>query len=544
MIKKLLCVIFLVLLAGEVQGATYYAGPTGSGTDCTSGSPCTYTYALATKAGAGDTVIGKAGYAVEAGFVQPKAVANITLQCETTRACTIANGAAAGSRVLHQSAGATGLIIDGMVLDASGDETSCITQDSGSAVPALTLTNNSLINYKTNALLSAKMQALTASGNILSSSYAGNTQGYAIITVASGTVSITGDTITANNMGTTARGVDISVNTGVATALVVSNNAITLSAAAGTTAVTAILGSGATTYDVSGNAITITGTTSGAASAVIINAGTIAATRAYIHHNTGNLNGTVGYYVRIGPDDDAGAYANSISDIRLYNNNISNANHGFFVGWQTGAQIYNNIGTGAAIGASFKHCTNSLAYNNLFVGTLTRPMTGGALRDKASAGTAFYNNTHIAGGPSENCIYATQSDDTTVQSTAMTYKNNLCYGSATSTNLIYTNFANTSTITAVNNNQYYSAGTTTATPFNYRGTGYNFSDWKGTAGYDLAGASLNPGLNASYVPTNAQYGDKPTTDKDRNDTSWKLDASTGLWTIGAIQQPGVMNRKR
>jgi hypothetical protein len=48
--------LILIFSVGTAQAATYYAGPSGSGTTCSDVSPCTLTYAIETKAQSGDTV--------------------------------------------------------------------------------------------------------------------------------------------------------------------------------------------------------------------------------------------------------------------------------------------------------------------------------------------------------------------------------------------------------------------------------------------------------------------------------------------------------
>ena len=53
---KYIFTILILLFAGQGWATTYYVTTTGSGTDCTEGSPCAYNYAINTKATAGDTV--------------------------------------------------------------------------------------------------------------------------------------------------------------------------------------------------------------------------------------------------------------------------------------------------------------------------------------------------------------------------------------------------------------------------------------------------------------------------------------------------------
>jgi len=65
-------------------GATYYAGPSGSGTDCTYESPCTVKYAVETKAIANDTIVLKDGTYTET-VARPQTVnitVNLTIQAE------------------------------------------------------------------------------------------------------------------------------------------------------------------------------------------------------------------------------------------------------------------------------------------------------------------------------------------------------------------------------------------------------------------------------------------------------------------------------
>lgn len=55
--KRLLIILILLMLPVSGWGATYYASPTGSGTTCSEGSPCTFEYAVETKGQNGDTII-------------------------------------------------------------------------------------------------------------------------------------------------------------------------------------------------------------------------------------------------------------------------------------------------------------------------------------------------------------------------------------------------------------------------------------------------------------------------------------------------------
>ena len=59
--KKLIGIILAVLISSSAYAASWYAGPSGSGTACTSGTPCTLEYAIETKASSGDTVYAQDG---------------------------------------------------------------------------------------------------------------------------------------------------------------------------------------------------------------------------------------------------------------------------------------------------------------------------------------------------------------------------------------------------------------------------------------------------------------------------------------------------
>jgi hypothetical protein len=53
--RKILYIVVILALACPAWAATYYASPSGSGTTCSEGSPCTLTYAVETKADDGNT---------------------------------------------------------------------------------------------------------------------------------------------------------------------------------------------------------------------------------------------------------------------------------------------------------------------------------------------------------------------------------------------------------------------------------------------------------------------------------------------------------
>lgn len=70
MTKKIFLFIIVALMidSAPLLAAIYYASPTGSGTTCSEGLPCSYKYTIETKASAGDTVTITAGtYSIDTG---------------------------------------------------------------------------------------------------------------------------------------------------------------------------------------------------------------------------------------------------------------------------------------------------------------------------------------------------------------------------------------------------------------------------------------------------------------------------------------------
>jgi hypothetical protein len=73
----MVCLITFLAIATEVNSATWYTSPTGSGTTCSEASPCTLTYTINTKSASGDTIIVTPG-SYSGGFTLNKTNVTIT----------------------------------------------------------------------------------------------------------------------------------------------------------------------------------------------------------------------------------------------------------------------------------------------------------------------------------------------------------------------------------------------------------------------------------------------------------------------------------
>jgi hypothetical protein len=82
LVISILLLLFVAPAMAACPTATCYADPAGSGTDCTTGTPCDIEYAIETKASAGDTVIAKTGTYTGMGSLAVSD-ANLTIEADT-----------------------------------------------------------------------------------------------------------------------------------------------------------------------------------------------------------------------------------------------------------------------------------------------------------------------------------------------------------------------------------------------------------------------------------------------------------------------------
>ena len=239
-----------------------------------------------------------------------------------------------------------------------------------------------------------------------------------------------------------------------------------------------VFGTNLASIEVNGGSFLYTGGPS-FVSAVNINEGASVTTSCLIHGLTGDLGAPygVGYLIMVGSDVDPGANANHITNLRVYNNNLENSNHGILLGYVTGGAVYNNITNQTVIGIISKYSTNNVYYNNI----IKNVTTGGALRAKGGTGASFYNNT-VTLGASGVGIYTSDG------STANTFKNNILYTSQS--NFAFANILSGSA--TITNNVYYSTQALPAQTWNDGGNSYGtFMAWQG-AGFDVGSSFSDP----------------------------------------------------
>lgn len=128
----LLTTLLILILPCIVGAATYYASPTGSGTDCSIGVPCALYYAVETKAAAGDTIIVNDGTYTGSDDLGSNTQIdvsdnNLTIQADNAGQAIIdgdglypTGGYSTGNGALIViNTGVTGVTIDGLVLRRS-----------------------------------------------------------------------------------------------------------------------------------------------------------------------------------------------------------------------------------------------------------------------------------------------------------------------------------------------------------------------------------------------------------------------------------------
>lgn len=144
---------FLFFGVGRAWGATYYAGPTGSGTTCSLAAPCALDYTVATKAGSGDTVIALSGtYGPFNGITfagVPKTV--------TTDGGIVTVSFNSGQSGFYLSSGAAGSVINGFTFTGAG--TYNIDNRASNVI---------ISNCTFDSLLGTAIYNITGTGNIVS----------------------------------------------------------------------------------------------------------------------------------------------------------------------------------------------------------------------------------------------------------------------------------------------------------------------------------------------------------------------------------------
>ncbi|MEO6536115.1 MAG: choice-of-anchor Q domain-containing protein [Candidatus Paceibacterota bacterium] len=206
---------------------------------------------------------------------------------------------------------------------------------------------------------------------------------------------------------------------------------------------------------------------------------------AVVANNTLNLNftGTTSpgsHGILVGEDSSATSSVmfQKLNNSLIYGNtvigNATNAlyEHGIMIGNQSGGEVYNNKVDFSLHGFIAKGTTGSFFHNNIALHSL-----GEALRAKAAINTKFYNNVGVlVSGYASYGILVNEDSSVGLYSSGDDFKNNIIYSQVNPTNaLVQVNTGNTATFS---NNGYYSLGTT---PFSYQGTAYGTAAAWGSA---------------------------------------------------------------
>ena len=255
---------------------------------------------------------------------------------------------------------------------------------------------------------------------------------------------------------------------------------------------TAIFSEGCSNYDIHDNTLSGTGNDRGTF-CNIQNHATLTVDSCKVYNNSGGMtlsSGLTGYLVGIG-DETTSAGDNSISNIHVYGNDLHSADHGYWVGFNTGARFENNIATNTDVALVSKGDTDSI-----FAGNLIKQCASSALYSKGSSGTQFCNNTHVI-ETGYDSISQKAGVNGAVNSTDIEFKNNITYATASPTKCTETDAANTATFT--NNYYHYTDGAIPANSFNYQGNNYaDLAAWEAAVATASDNTEADPLVNTDY----------------------------------------------
>lgn len=388
-------------------------------------------------------------------------------------------------RIIHEVQGGQGLTIGPIVLDAQNSTSVNITTDSTNPVTSLTLNGTKLLNPTTNFISAGHLTNFSWNNVIAQAASLSSSAITMISTVSGGTWNMTGGTLTVSQF-TGLNGTQMLYmhpGGGYSTNLVVSG--VTMSFAnTNNKDIYALYGQGLASYLIHDNVINITGGT--APTAMLFNnyiaTQGVATSFCHIYNNTGTISSTAGSQIFVGDDSNVAIpNPNSISDIQVYNNNFTGANHGIAFGWVTGWKAWNNTISNATIGLLGKYTTNGIASYNVINGG---PLSGGALRAKGGSGDKYLNNTIIVNQDGSNCE---QSDNT---SSGIIFKNNIC--SASSNTIGKFAIVETGSAATFDNNDYYTGNPLPVSAWSYGVDTYaTMVNWQ-SAGHDINSIINNP----------------------------------------------------
>lgn len=463
---------------------------------------CTVTKATSTSVTAGDTIVINDGVYSEASYVNVSRP-NLTINSETDYGAVI-QAATNTTRVMHVLTANSGLILGKVVVDAQNVQSVCVTFDSGNDVAQFTMHGTKLLNPTQNWLTGSHLRNLTMDGGWQAlSNNAGVSYGFALNGGASsnGAYNITDGTITQTNIGSVTS-VAINLNPLQSGLIVnISHIAINKTTTSQNSNLVGIVVTGAGTVEISfvkENFTWSAGIGSGSNVAGIeVHNGPNATTSCSVHDNPGdgtvnNLGATgiaVGHSIFIGEDaDTTPAYHDVITSPLMYNNSFTGGNHGFGFAWVTGGLAYHNISDGFVIGLLSKFGTNNtFAYN-----IVKNAGSGGGLRDKASNGTHFLNNTVTISSGGVGIMGNYDNVAPQVISTNGVWKNNIIYTTQNSFQFAVLGGVGDASNGTLADNAYYTSGSIPSVAFQHGTTYYpTLALWK-NAGFDSNSQFIDP----------------------------------------------------
>ncbi|MDH5183628.1 MAG: hypothetical protein OEX12_07010 [Gammaproteobacteria bacterium] len=471
---------------------------------------------------ASDIIILNDGTYEEATFVS---IVNtgMTIQAENSRQ-TIIQNASAGSRVIHTTA--ADVTLNGVILDAQNTQTGCFTFGTGTGLN-LTLVGGGFLNPTANFITATRMGNVTMSGGWTASATSLSERGfvfsYSIALASAGTVSMSDGTITIGDStgasDANRRAIHVVSNDLAGVSCEIYDMTFDLSIGTAANSQTAIYITDMESVKVYNNTITFNDSLVG--TGILCDVSAIDNTDVInIYGNTvaGASGATGGIGIQCGSDSNTSPTGvGSLKSAQVYNNVVTNTNHGVLIGWITGATIYGNKTTGNVLGVILKGTTDCYSGGNVVI-----DCTGsGALRFKGDTNSIHANNLVIYNsGASVASAIPLYADDITavVNTTGAAFYNNCVYANETITDwVVVLNALDTCTF---NSNNYFAdtGGGVSLNPYNYQGTPYaTLALWNGAATVsnetetdpeivDIAGGNYHV-ASSSLVATGFNWGD-------------------------------------
>ena len=504
---KLIAVLALLLIGGQVWGATVYVSKSTANGYAVGDDANTYAQAqnkatpwltvskaVSTASVNGDTIVINDGTYAEAAPISPGRTP-LTVNSETDYGAIIQSASGTSYTWIVPTAGHT-ITLGKIVIDANNAQSTGFT--TGGNNMTVTLNATKVINYKSSGVTVAGNTTLTSTGAVLQAAYtAGTSKGFTISTVANATVSISGGSITHTMSSGTSQNQAISLvpSAGELTATV-SGVTITfnLSGTNGSE-VFGIRSAGTKYQNLNNNIIDINGlkTTVNGYGITVSGTAALPVTTATVYQNSidlGDTNTTGAYStgIRIG-EITSGANDNTISGANVYENTVNDAGFGIGVGWSTVVSVYKNRVSDSWNGILSTGGTSTKVYNNLItIGGGANDKVG--LKQQAATNEEWYNNTVDMGPNGGNSWGILCQDSGAVHTTGALIKNNIIFKSTdTGGSMYYAVIAADNTATLANNLYF---GSDFANPFSYQGTAYaTLALWQ-AAGYDANSINSNP----------------------------------------------------